>query len=105
MYMADFMAQEMVPDTYDYTKLFGLWNGKGNKLYLNMTRYVNGKEWDAKSLEALGSERMKPPQYANRGNERKLQFRTSNCCKNLDENKRSMGDNLHIASLRYGEIL
>ena len=23
-YMADFMAQEMVPDMYDYTQLFGL---------------------------------------------------------------------------------
>ena len=32
IYMGDFMANEMVPDTYDtydYTKLFGLWNGKG----------------------------------------------------------------------------
>ena len=28
VYMADFMSQEMVPDTYDYTKLFGLWKGK-----------------------------------------------------------------------------
>ena len=24
IYMGDFMAQEMVPDTNDYTKLFGL---------------------------------------------------------------------------------
>ena len=32
VYMTDFMDQEMVPDTYDYTKLFGLWKGKGNKL-------------------------------------------------------------------------
>ena len=53
IYMADFMAQEMVPDTYDYTKLFGLWKGKGNKLDLNMTRYIHGKDWDAKFLEAL----------------------------------------------------
>ena len=53
------MAQEMVPDTYDYTKLFGLW--KGSKLDLDMTRYIiHGKEWDAKFLEALVSERMKP---------------------------------------------
>ena len=60
VYMADFMEQEMVPDTYDYTKLFGLWKGKGSKLDLNMTRYIHGKEWDAKFLEALVSERMKP---------------------------------------------
>ena len=40
IYMADFMAKELVPDTYDYTKLFGLWKGKGNKLDLNMTRYI-----------------------------------------------------------------
>ena len=49
----------MVPDTPDYTKLFCLWKGKGNKLYLNMTRYMHGKEWDSKFLEALVSERMK----------------------------------------------
>ena len=54
------MAQEMVPDTYDYTKLFGIWKGKGNKLDLNMTRYIHGKERDAKFLETLVSERMKP---------------------------------------------
>ena len=42
--MSDFMAQEMVPDTYDYTKLFGLWKGKGNKLDLNMTRYIHVKD-------------------------------------------------------------
>ena len=60
IYKADFMTQEMVPDTYDYTKLFGLWKGKGNKLDLNMTMYIHGKEWDATFLEALVSERMKP---------------------------------------------
>ena len=54
----DLMAQEMVPNTYDYTKLFGLWKGKGSKLDLNMTRYIHGKEWDAKLLEALVSERI-----------------------------------------------
>ena len=27
VYMSDFMFQEMVPDTYNYTKLFGLWKG------------------------------------------------------------------------------
>ena len=58
-YMSDFMSHKMVPDTYDYTKLFGLWKGKGRKLDLNMTRYIHGKDWDAKFLEALVSERMK----------------------------------------------
>ena len=51
------MANELVPDTYNYTKLFGLWKGKGHKLDLNMTRYIHGKEWDAKFLEALVSEK------------------------------------------------
>ena len=37
IYMADFMGNELVPETYDYTKLFGLWKGKGSKLVLNMT--------------------------------------------------------------------
>ena len=53
------MDNELVPDTYDYTKLFRLWKGKGIKLDLNMTRYIHGKEWDAKFLEALVPERMK----------------------------------------------
>ena len=48
-YMSRFMNNELVPDTYDYTTLFGLWKGKGSKLDLNMTRYIHGKEWDAKS--------------------------------------------------------
>ena len=43
----------MVPDTYDYTKLFSLWKGKGSKLDLNMTHYIHGKDWDEKLLEAL----------------------------------------------------
>ena len=60
IYMADFMAQEMVPDTCDYTKLSSLWRGKGNKLEFNMTRYIHRKELNAKFLEALDSERMKP---------------------------------------------
>ena len=49
----------MVPDTYDYAQLFGLWKGKGIKLELNMTRYIHGKDLDAKFLEALLSESMK----------------------------------------------
>ena len=58
--MSEFMSQEMVPDIYHYTKLVGLWKGKGCKLDLDMTRYIHGKDWDAKFLEALVSERMKP---------------------------------------------
>ena len=58
--MSHLMNNELVPDTYDYTTLFGLWKGKGNKLDLNMTRYIHGKSWDAKLLEALVTERMKP---------------------------------------------
>ena len=53
MYMAHFMAREMVSDTYEYTKLFGLRKGKDNKLDLNLSMYIHGKEWDAKFLEAL----------------------------------------------------
>ena len=44
IYRADIMDNELVPDTYDYTKLFGLWKGKGSKLDLNMARYIHGKE-------------------------------------------------------------
>ena len=29
---------EQVPETYNYTKLFGLWKGKGSELDLNMMR-------------------------------------------------------------------
>ena len=32
----------MVPDTNNYTKLFGLWKGKGNKLDLNKTEMQIG---------------------------------------------------------------
>ena len=52
-YMSDFMFHEMLPNTCDYIKLFGLWKGKGSKLDLKMTRYIQGKEWDAKLLEVL----------------------------------------------------
>ena len=41
VYMSHFMNNELVPDTYDYTKLFGLWKGKGSKLDLNMTSYCS----------------------------------------------------------------
>ena len=93
IYMADFSAQEMVPYTYDQTKNVCLWKGKGNKLDHNMTTYIHGMEWDAKFLEALVSERMKPfiaknyPSMQIGGMKRKLQFRASDSCKNMDENK------------------
>ena len=68
--MADFMVQKMMPDTYDYTKLFGLWKGNGLDLY--RMRYIHGKDRDAKLIEALVSEnnetihRNKLPKYATR---------------------------------------
>ena len=49
---------ELVPETYNYTKLFGLGKGKG------MMRYIHGNDWDAKILEALVAERMKPKIHA-----------------------------------------
>ena len=49
----------MVPEAYNYTKLFGLWKGKGSERDLNMIRYIHGKDWDAKLLEALIAESMK----------------------------------------------
>ena len=61
-YMADFIFNGMVPDTYDYTTLFGLSKGKGRNL--KMLRYTLGKDWDAKLLEARISERMKPLRIA-----------------------------------------
>ena len=54
------MLEELVPETYNYTKLFGLWKGKGSELDLNLMRYIQGKDWDAKMLE----ERMKPKIHA-----------------------------------------
>ena len=45
-HMADFIFNEMEPETYNYTQLFGLWKGKGSKLDLNMMRYIHGKDWD-----------------------------------------------------------
>ena len=43
IYMSNFMNNELVPDTFDYMTLFGLWKGKGSKLDLNMTRYIHGR--------------------------------------------------------------
>ena len=34
--------------------------GKGSELNLNMMRYIHGKDWDAKMLEALVDECLKP---------------------------------------------
>ena len=55
IYMSHLMNNKLVPDTYDYTTLFGLWKRKGSKLDLNMARYIHGKELDTKLLEALVS--------------------------------------------------
>ena len=49
-YLTDFILNAFVPETYGYTKLFGLWKQKGSELDLNMMRYIHGKEWDAKLL-------------------------------------------------------
>ena len=38
---------EKVPETYNYTKLFGLWKGKGSEFDLNIMRYIPCKDWDA----------------------------------------------------------
>ena len=63
-YYEPLINQEQVPKTYNYTKLFGLWKGKGSELDLNMMRYIHGKDWDAKILEALLDECMKPKIHA-----------------------------------------
>ena len=49
--MANFILKELVPDTYNYTKLFGLWKQKGSELDLNMMRMV---------LKTPRSSRMQP---------------------------------------------
>ena len=46
-----------------------------------------------------------PPKNANRGNERQFKLRTLNSSKNMDENKQSRGNKMHIRSLRHGVIL
>ena len=42
-YYAPIVNLEQVPDTYNYTKLLGLWKGKGSELDLNTMRYIHGK--------------------------------------------------------------
>ena len=37
-YYEPLINQEQVPETYNYTKLFGLWKGKDSELDLNMMR-------------------------------------------------------------------
>ena len=69
--LTDPEADEFVPDIYDYTQMFGRWKQKGSELDRNEMSYIHGKEWDAKMLEALISERMKPhkqtlPRHTNR---------------------------------------
>ena len=50
--MGEFIEQERVPDTYNYTKLFSLWKKKKRReLDLNMIRYIHGKDWDANLME------------------------------------------------------
>ena len=57
--------------------------GKGSKLDLNMIRYIHGKDWDAKLLKALVSERMKP-------------FITKNCpCMQIEGMKGNPAQNIH----------
>ena len=63
-YYEHLVNNEQVPETYNNTKLFGLWKGKGSELDLNMMRYIHWKDWNAKMLEALVTERMKPKIHA-----------------------------------------
>ena len=63
-YYDPLVNNEQVPETYNYTKLFGLWKGKGSELDLNIMRYIHGKDWDTKMLEALVAEHMKPKIHA-----------------------------------------
>ena len=41
-YYEPLINNEQLPDTYNYTQLFGLWKGKGSELDLNMMRYIHG---------------------------------------------------------------
>ena len=56
-----------------------------------MMIYIHGKDWDAKLLEALISERMKPSIIEKTalewGNSRQLQCRAFNSGKNMNESK------------------
>ena len=63
-YYEPLVNNEQVPETYNYTKLFGLWKGKGSELDLNMMQYIHGKDQEAKMLEALVAECMKPKIHA-----------------------------------------
>ena len=49
--LADFIRNKFLPDTYDYTKLFRLWEKNGIEIDLNMMRYIHGKEWDANAKQ------------------------------------------------------
>ena len=42
------------------TNVFEFWKQKGSQIDLNMLRYMHGKEWDAKLIEIIRPERMKP---------------------------------------------
>ena len=63
-YSRPLLNQEQVPETYNFTKLFSLWKSKASELNLNRMRYIHGKDWDAKLLEALIAERIKPNKAA-----------------------------------------
>ena len=104
-YMADFIFYEMVPDTYDYTKLFGLWKGKDSKLHLKIMCYIHGKDWDAKLLEPLVTERMKPfilkycPTMQIGGIQNNSSSENLIVVKNMDEIKRTEQHNMYIPSI------
>ena len=94
-YMADFIFNEMVPDTYDYTKLFGIWKGKSSKLDLNMLRYIY--------REKIGMQNSSKHYYQKEWNHLILKTaqrcRAPNSSKNMDENKRNRKNHRNIPSL------
>ena len=42
------------------TNVFEFWKQKGSQIDLNMMRYIHGNEWNAKLIETIRSESMKP---------------------------------------------
>ena len=55
-YTARIIRTEEVPDKFDITRLFPIWK----KIVLNTMRYIHSKEWDARLIDALITEHMKP---------------------------------------------
>ena len=84
IYMSNFMNNKLVPDTYDYTKLFGLWKGKGSKLDLKNDTLHTRERMGRKILGGTSFRKNESthnkalPKNANRGNERKFKLRTPN---------------------------